>query len=64
MLGSSCKQRRTPVLYIKNIMTIVGCDMERARRIFDEMACGGLDFSECSKAAFKKAALSAANYVK
>jgi sulfite reductase beta subunit-like hemoprotein len=49
---------------LKDIMKIVGCDMDRARRILDEMACTGLDFSECSNAAFKKAALSAANYIK
>ena len=44
---------------IRDIMKIVGCDDATARRIFDQMAIAGLDFSEATKAEFKRAALAA-----
>jgi hypothetical protein len=49
---------------IRDIMAITGCDEATARRIFERMAINGLDFSECTKAAFRRAALEAAGEVR
>jgi sulfite reductase beta subunit-like hemoprotein len=49
---------------IRDIMAICKVDEQTARRIFDIMACSGLDFSECTKAEFKRAALAAQDELK
>ena len=39
--------------HILEIQKILNCTIEHARKVFDEMCASNLDFSECSKRAFK-----------
>jgi hypothetical protein len=48
---------------IKDIMTILKCSEQQAFAVFNRMSMNGLDFSECTKTQFKRAALQAAKEV-
>ena len=39
--------------HILEIQKILNCTIEHARKVFDEMCASDLDFSECTKRAFK-----------
>lgn len=41
------------MLYVKQIMSMFNCDRELAFKVFENMT---IDFSECSKAQFKREA--------
>lgn len=55
------ERKETPVKNLRDIMKIVGLKNQAdAFRIFERMSMDGLDFSECTKAEFRRAALDAA----
>jgi len=50
--------------HILEIQKILNCTIDHARKVFDQMCSSGLDFSECSKRAFKAEVLASNLLVK
>ena len=50
--------------HILEIQKILNCTLDHARKVFDQMCASGLDFSECTKRAFKSEVLASNLLVK